>query len=128
MTMDYTLDRAMADELLAEFGQAVTITPRDSGAYDTATGAVAVSGTAKTGVGAVLPLSRGLTFMGGSGIKGGDKQLLLSALDSDGAAMTAPLPGYTATIGGTVHTIVEVSPINPGGTAVLYDCVIRGAA
>ena len=119
--MSYATDQTDAKALLAEFGQAVTLTPKGGGTYSTATGTVSGgSGTPVTTTGVVLPLSRGLKHMPGTDIQAGDQQLLLPG------DIAEPSLDTVATIGGKDYVIKEVAPLNPGGTALLYDCVIRG--
>jgi hypothetical protein len=118
--LSYADDQASALALITESGQAVTLTPPSSGAYNTATGSVGSSSPATvTTTGVVLPLSRGLKHMAGSDIAVGDQQLLLPG------NIAQPALDTKATIGGLDYTIKEVAPLNPGGTALLYDCVIR---
>ena len=118
--MNYATDQTDAKELIAEFGQTVTLTPPSASTYNTATGTVSGSaGTPVTTVGAVLPLSRGLKHMPGTDITANDERLLLPG------DIAQPAIDTKATIGGVDYTIKEVAPLNPGGTALLFDCVIR---
>lgn len=117
--MSYLVTQTSAARLLAEKGQTVTLTARTPGAYDTGAGAATVTETVVETSGVVLPLSRGLRHQDGGDIQVGDQQLLLPG-DID-----APAIDTKATIGGVDYTIVEVSPLSPGGVAVLHDCVIR---
>lgn len=114
-------DQSDAAALLAEAGQAVTLTPPSNGTYNTAT--ATVSGGSATPVqttGVVLPLSRGLKHMPGTDIQAGDQRLLLPG------DIAEPAIDTKAHIGGVDYTIKEVDPLNPAGTPLLYDCVIRG--
>jgi hypothetical protein len=120
--VSYADDQTSAKQLLAEAGQAVTLTPPTTGTYDPNT--ATVTGAAPTPVtttGVVLPLSRGLKHMPGTDITASDQQLLLPG------DIAEPVLDTKATIGGVDYTIKEVAPLNPGGTSLLYDCVIRGA-
>jgi hypothetical protein len=119
--MTYLGTQTAAARLIAAKGQEVTLTRHSAGAYDTATGEVIVTDTVTVTTGVVLPLSRGLMQMPGTNIQAGDRQLLLSG------AIDPPEINDTMSIGGAPYTIVEVSPLNPGGTVLVYDCVIRGA-
>lgn len=120
--MSYATDQIDAKALLAEAGQPVTLTPPSSGTYDPATGTVGgAAPTPVTTIGVVLPLSRGLKHMPGTDITAGDQQLYLPG------DIAQPAIDTKATIGGVDYTIKEVAALNPGGTALLYDCVIRGA-
>lgn len=119
--MTYATDQSDAKALLADAGQAVTLTPPGSGTYNTATGTVSgAGGTQVVTKGVVLPLSRGLKNMAGATISSGDQRLLLPG------DIAQPVLDTKATINGIDYTIKEVDPLNPGGTALLYDCIITG--
>ncbi|MFA9200505.1 MAG: hypothetical protein ACEQR8_04845 [Cypionkella sp.] len=120
--------RSRAAQLIAAKGQTVTLTRRAAGSYDTATGASSITATTQTGTGVVLPMS---AFRKASDaiVVEGDRQLLLSALTSAGAALTAPVVDDTVTLAdGSVASIVAVDPLSPAGMDLIYDCTIRKAA
>jgi hypothetical protein len=117
--VSYLGTQTAAARLLADKGQAVTLTVSTPGPY--ANGAVTLTETTVQTTGVVLPLSRGLKHMPGTDIVAGDQQLLLPG------DIAQPSLDTKATIGGVDYTVVEVAPLDPGGTALLYDCVIRGA-
>lgn len=120
--MSYAETQERAADIIAEKGQAVTLSPHTAGSYDTATGGVTVTETpavATTGV--LLPLARGFAHRPDSNIRLGDLQLLLPG------DIAAPVLGAQATIGGKPYTVIEVSPLAPGGTNLMYDCIVRGA-
>jgi hypothetical protein len=54
-------------------------------------------------------------------IQAGDRKVTVSA---EGLSV-APEPADRLTIGSTVWTIVSVTPTDPGGTAVVYECQVR---
>jgi len=112
-----------ADKLLKGKGQTVTLTKETAGAYDPATGTATVTTSAQTAYGAVFEY--GNQNIDGTLIKEGDKQLLLSAFQTDGTALTAPVVNDTVTIGGVIYTITRIKPLAPAGTTVIYDCNIR---
>lgn len=122
----YARLQATANKLLKGKGQAVTITSQAVGDYDTTTGTASVTTTNQTGWGAVFEYTN--KNIDGTLILAGDKQLLLSAINSDGTLLTAPQVNDTVTIGGQVSTIKQVKPLSPAGTALLFDCNIRGAS
>lgn len=117
--MSYAANLATAKRLLSSKGRAVTLTIEAASSYDPASASVTITPTTVTTTGVVLPLSRGLMFTPGSTIQEGDEQLLLPG-DID-----EPQIGSRATIGGVPYTIADVKTLNPGGTTILYDCVIR---
>ncbi len=121
----YTRLQKTADKLFKSKGQTVTITRQSAGSYNPATGAATVTTTTQTGVGVIFDY--GLKQIDGTLIKVGDRRLLLSPLNTSGAALTAPALGDTVTdAAGVVYTLVEpLKTVSPAGTAVLYDCNLR---
>lgn len=118
MSFDYTELAAVADELIVEFGQAVTVRHRTAGAYDPATGSAAVTVTDELGSGAVFDYAT--KQIDGSMIQRGDKYVLLSP-----AGVTAPEPDDRILVGATEYGVVSVNTTSPAGTAVLHTVQIR---
>lgn len=124
MTYDYAEDSVVADEILIEFGQAITLTRSTVATYNPTTGTAAVTTTTQSTRGAIFDY--GTKEIDGVLIKRDDQQLLLSTKNTAGTALTAPeIDESTVTIGGVVYTIKNIKIIAPGGIAVLYDCVLR---
>ena len=119
----YAKMQATANRLLKGKGQAITLSRQTAGAYDPATGTAAVTTTAQTAYGAMFEY--GDKNIDGTLIKEGDKQLLLSAINSAGTALVAPALNDTVTINTVVYTVVRIKPLSPAGTTVLFDCNIR---
>lgn len=120
----YTKMRATADKILRGKGQAITLTRQSSGTYAPSTGLATVSTSTQTGYGAVFEYVD--HNIDGTLVKAGDKQLLLSALNSTGTALTTPpIVNDTATIGGAVYTITSVKPLSPAGTTCIFECNLR---
>jgi hypothetical protein len=120
-------NRSTADRLIAAKGQAVTLTRRASGAYDPATGTATITTTIKAGKGVILPLTPYRKAMGN--IVQGDRQLLLSAIATDGTIITVPHVDDTVTLAdGTIASIIGVDPLSPAGLDILYDCLVRLSA
>jgi hypothetical protein len=126
--MTYADDRLSAADMLAEDGQSVTLAYVGTSVYDPATGETTITAPAdETVSGAIFPLSAFRKSIGN--VVEGDQQLLLSALNTAGAAITAPQVSGTITdANANVWTLVAVEPLSPAGTDVLFDCVIRRAA
>ena len=114
-----------ANRMLVGKGQTVTITHVVPGVYDPATGLVTNTTTVQTGTGAIMDWNA--RQIDGSLIKIGDRQLLLSPLNTAGAALMAPALGDTVTdAAGVVYTLVApLKVLSPAGTVVLYDCNMR---
>ena len=119
----YSKMQATANRLLKGKGQEITLTRQTAVAYDPATGTAAVTTTTQTAYGAMFEY--GDKNIDGVLIKEGDKQLLLSALNSAGTALVAPQLNDTVTINTVVYTVVRIKPLSPAGTTVLFDCNIR---
>ena len=121
----YTRLQATANRLLKGKGQSLTLTKITAGPYNPATGGFTGAGTStQTAYGTILDYET--KQIDGTLIKAGDKQLLLSAFKTDGAALTAPVLGDTVSIGGVTYTLVEpLKEVNPAGTTVMYECNLR---
>lgn len=117
----YTELRSTAGRLLTSYGQSMTLTKRASGAYNPATGASTVTETTYTVRGAVFDYSGGAYKLAPMLIQAGDRRALVAA---DGLSV-APEPADRLTIAGAIWSIVTVTPTDPGGTAVVYECQVR---
>ena len=123
----YTKMQTTANKLLKGKGQAVTLSRQTAGVYDPTTGETVVTVTTQTGTGAIFDYAD--ENIDGVLILSGDKQLLLSAVNSTGTALTAPMVNDTVTdTGGVVRTITRIKTMSPAGTTVLFDCNLRGTA
>lgn len=118
--------RSTANRLIADKGLAVTLTRQAAGTYDPATGAPAIATTTQTGKGVILPFAAGLRHAGGSNIVQGDKQLLLSAINSAGSPLTPPALDDKVTAAGVDYVITEIAPLAPAGLNIMFDCTVRG--
>lgn len=113
---DYTRLRSTAERLIARFGQSATLTrvATSGTAYDPTT-----TETDYTVTVAVMEYTD--RERDGTLIKVGDKKVYLS---TSGLSIT---PGVAdkITIGGVEHEIINVMPLNPGGTVVMYETQAR---
>jgi len=117
-----------ANRVIASKGQSVTITRQASGSYDPATGSASITPSTQNAKGVILPFSTGLRKMAGSNIPATDKQCLISPIAVLGADLIAPMVDDTLTdASGQVYKIVEVNPLAPDGTNVLFDLTVRGS-
>jgi hypothetical protein len=114
---DYAETKADADELIAEFGQAGTLSrPTSTGpTYNPTAGA---------------PASYPVTFVvtdfdvreiDGARIKATDKKVLLA----NGALAIEPATSDNLLIGGVSHSIEDVQPLAPGGVTVFWTLQVR---
>jgi hypothetical protein len=130
--VSYLDDRLSASASLTEDGQTVTLTYVGGATYVPATGTT--SGAAadpQTVAGVILPAnmqSQRFQKDGSSLIVAGDQQLLLSALNTSGVAITPPQVNATITDSNSkVWTLISIDPLSPNGTDILFDCIIRRA-
>ncbi|MFZ6773032.1 hypothetical protein ACO0LB_10000 [Undibacterium sp. SXout7W] len=108
-----------ADELLAEFGQRVTIKRITSGDYDPATSAASIATTLQMGTAVILDF--GIKDIDGTLIKTGDKRMLLSAI-----GITPPQVDDIVMFGASTCQIKNTNPLDPAGIIVFYDVHLRG--
>jgi hypothetical protein len=116
---------ATAAELIAEFGATGEITERATGTYDPATGRAPVVETAHQVVIAIFDMPE--RRIDGTRILTGDKSILLSTKKPDGTALAiTPKPDMKLTdAAGTVYTVINVKPLAPALTAVLWELQAR---
>ena len=113
-----------SNRLLISKGQAVVLKHTVVGEYVPGSG-VETTVSTQYGTGAVVEWDS--NQIDGTLILTGDKRLLLSALNTSGAALTAPVLGDTVTdAAGKVYTLTApVETLSPAGTPVLYTCNMR---
>ena len=121
--------QSVANTLLAREGQAMTLVRQVPGTYNPTTGASSTQ-TTESVVGMILPYSTfirmGFHSDGKSSIVDGDQQLLLSAIDATGAAVSIPHVNDSIIAGAVTYDIVMVAPLAGSGNTIYYDCRIRG--
>ena len=119
---DYTKSATTALRLLTRFGQDVTLTRETTGAYDPALSTAPVSTVTETRKAVLLDYDRinfGQTLQDGTRIQMGDRRCLMGADGSE------PTTLDYITVGGAKYPIKVVKALNPAGTPVLYDMLIR---
>lgn len=123
-----TAQRLTADSMIESKGQTVTLTRNAAGAYNTATGTATITTSTQTGKGVFLPFAQGVRKRGDSNVTAADRKCILSALNSAGAALTAPVVDDKLTdAAGNTYVVTEVSQIAPAGLDILYDLTVRRA-
>jgi len=119
---DYAKTSATAVRLLTKFGQSVTLARQSTGTYDPTLGAAPVTETLETRKAVLLDYDRinfGETLQDGTRVQAGDRRCLMGA---DGS----PPTNFDAiVVGGERYPIKVVKELNPAGTPVLYDMLIR---
>lgn len=106
-----------ADDLLAEFGQPMTIRHTES-TYDPATGESAQVTTDTVTVGAKFPY--GDRQIDGTLILSNDEQLYVSPV-----GVGSIVPGDRVIIGAETYSIVRVKTTAPAGVSVIHECQVR---
>ena len=118
MSFNYTNSANTARNLLAKFGQDMTLTQDVIGAYDPDTGSAFVTQVTTTDKGVILPYSNGIESIASALIEKGDAQVLLNI-------SVVPKPSDKLTIGADLWTIINVKALQPSGVNVLYDIQVR---
>jgi len=109
----------VADDLITEFGQSITLKVSAGTAYDPSTGGVTITYTDQVGHGCTVDFDKGL--IDGEKVRIGDRLVLLSPL-----GLTEPTEGDKLVIGSDTWNIVPpVTVTNPAGTPVLYEVQVR---
>ncbi len=113
---------ALALEMIAEFGQPVTIRATTVGEYDPETGSASPDTVIdQTAQGILLDFS-GQEFQNNSLIKQGDKKLKIAA---QGLAWAPDLLNKVVVQGRTWSIVPPLKEINPAGTPILYELQVR---
>lgn len=122
---DYNGARDIADTLLAQFGQPITIRRIDNstGGADWAPGQTT---TDYATLAAIVALPRWYPPMeAGSDIIRTDKRGLIAAGPLTAAGVVVQKKDSLIAADGTVFSILDVKPVNPAGVTVMYDCWLR---
>lgn len=120
MSFDYDNIAAVADELLAEFGQSCSLGSVTDGAYDPATGEAAPATTPYPITAAIFAYPQ--RFVDGTLIRTGDKRALVSPV----GLTVDPKPGDTLTdAAGAAYQVVDAKPTAPAGATVLWTLQVR---
>jgi len=122
----YSRMAATANRMLKRRGQTITVSHTTDGTYDPTTGQISGAVTTTQTVAGIM-IEWDARQIDGTLIKVGDRRLLLSPLNTSGAALTAPVLGDTVTDAASViYTLVApLKTMAPAGTAILYDCNLR---
>lgn len=117
MTFDYGRSRQAADRLIARFGQAATLRrPTTTGtAYNPTPGE-----PDDHPVKAVVT-EYAQRDIDGTRIKAADRKVLMSV----GSLAIEPATSDKLVMGGVSYSIIDIRPLNPGGTVVMYEMQAR---
>jgi len=119
-TFDYARARATAARLLSRFGQAATLrqtSTTEGDPWDPGSGTTTTTDTTVTA--AVLEYAN--SEVDGTLILASDRKVYVSA---EGIAVT-PTPADVLIVGSDQLSIVNVKPLSPAGTVVMWECQCR---
>jgi len=109
----------VAKKVIGKFGGAVTFRVITRGAYNATTGEVSAT-TSTSSIKGVLDEVKASEV--NELVKASDKKLTVAALDLS----SAPDTGDEVEISSVRYQIVEISTIEQGNTAIVYDLFLRG--
>ncbi len=120
MSAFYDRMSATALNLIARFGQSITLRDTVPGEYDPVTGGSTPETTVDQPAQAILQdyalQQAGMSYAEGTVIRQGDKKILVAA-----QGLTPPTLTTTVIADGATWTIVNIKEINPAGTPLVYE-------
>lgn len=128
MAFNYARAADTAARLLAQFGQAVTLTRTVAGGYDPATGVTSPDVTqTQVATAVMLEASQGVVqsfdvrFESGTLIESNLRSVIIAA---EGLAW-APKPADKLVVAGETWTVIGMTPTNPAGVPVIYRVTVK---
>ena len=118
-TAFYVSKTALATRMLVRFGQAATLQRKATGPYDPMTGTASETVTPYPCLAFVENYS--VRDLGGTVIQASDRRVYLAP-----DVAVVPKPGDTLVIDGADLTAINVKPVSPAGTVVLFEVQARG--
>ncbi|VVM54930.1 hypothetical protein PS684_00117 [Pseudomonas fluorescens] len=112
----------MALEMIAEYGQPVTVSKTVPGEYDPETGGESPGSTIEQAAQGILLDFTGQEFQNNSLIKQGDKKLKIAA---QGLEWEPDLLNKVIIQGRTWSIVPPLKEVNPAGTPILYELQVR---
>lgn len=119
MGVNYTALEATATRLLRDNGQAITFTYETGEVIDPATGVVTTPASESTVDGFGVATNYKNAEIDGQSVLASDLKLLASNV------ATEPKPNWKVGVNGETWRVMQVMPVNPAGTNVMYICQIR---
>lgn len=116
--MNYNALKNTARNLLASFGQSMTLTKYLVDTYDSTTGVNSSTTSTTTDIGVILPYGDAIVSTSNSLIQQNDQQVFIQMA-------TIPNVADRLTVAGVVYDIVSVKAIEPAGINVLYELQVR---
>ena len=109
----------LGTKLLAEFGEAVSLTYETDEVRNPATGEVTTPASENVVSGFGYPSRFQNAEVDGTAIKRSDTRLILNKVDE------APEQGWRAQVQGKTFRVMDVQPITKSGADVIYICQLR---
>lgn len=122
--MDYTTIRQKAAAQIRSKGKAVTLVAPGADVFDPATGKT-TPGVPTSYVTKAVELGYEIKDRDGTRVQANDRRFLLAALTDAGVVIPKPSTAMRLTVGGASLAIVQVDPLEPGETALLYEVQCR---
>ena len=119
MGVNYTALEGTATRLLRDNGQAITFTYETGEIINPATGVVTTPATQSTVSGHGVATNYKNAEIDGQSVLASDLKLLASNV------ATEPKANWKVGVNGKTWRVMQVMPINPAGTNVMYICQIR---
>ena len=129
--MDYASIRQKAATQIRSKGKAVTLVEPGADVFDPATGKTTPAATTSYATRAVeldymsSPATASISLRDGTRVQANDRRFLLAALTDAGVAIPKPSTAMRLTVGGSSMSIVQVDPLEPGDTALIYEVQCR---
>ena len=108
-----------ATKLLAEFGEAVSMTYETDEVRDPATGEIITPASENVVPGFGYPSRFQNAEVDGTVVQRSDTRLILNKVDEE------PAQGWHAQVQGKAFRVMDVQPITKSGAAVVYICQLR---
>ena len=109
----------LGTKLLAEFGEAVSLTYETDEVRNPATGEITTPASENVVSGFGYPSRFQNAEVDGTAIKRSDTRLILNKVDE------APEQGWRAQVQGKTFRVMDVQPITKSGADVIYICQLR---
>ena len=119
MAMNYSALQTTSERLLRENGQAITFSYTTGAVINPATGEVTDAGTTATVTGYGIATNYQNTEIDGESVLAGDLRLIANNV------ATEPEPDWTVSVNSKTWRVMNVQPVNPAGTNVIYICQLR---
>lgn len=119
MAINYTALQSTAETLLRDNGQSITFSYTSGAVIDPATGTVSDSGTTETVTGYGIATNFQKAEIDGETVLASDLRLIANNV------ATEPQPDWTVSVNSKTWRVMNVQPINPAGTNVIYICQLR---